>query len=115
MQNRWIRYTVVIAGWLFLGLVLAIEVYFNNRASMPSAPIDFIEVAIPQFGRAAMWALMAPLILRLREKVPLSAERWIGGTAFHFGMSFVVMATYYLGRMLSYRILDSDPGSTEPF
>lgn len=109
MHNRWIRYAVVVAGWAFLGFVLSIEVYFNSRAGMPGGPVDFIEAAIPQFGRAMMWALMAPLILRMRRKVPLSRGRWVGGIGFHLGMSFVVMATYYLGRMLAYVIFYEEP------
>ncbi len=104
MQNPWIRYAVLVAGWLFLGFVLSIEVYFNNRAGMPMGVVDFVEVALPQFGRAVMWALMAPLILSLREKMPLSRGRWWGGVGFHLAMSFVVMATFYLGRMAAYML-----------
>jgi two-component system, LytTR family, sensor kinase len=104
MNNRWTKTAMVVAGWGLLGLVLSIEVYFNNRASMPGMPSDFVDIAIPQFGRAVMWALLAPLILRLRGKVPLSYGGWIGGIAFHFAMSFVVMATYYLGRIWSYSL-----------
>src|SRR5262245_48828111 len=92
MQNRWLRYAAVVAGWSFLGLVLSVEVYFNNRAGMRMDTIDFVEIAIPQFCRAIMWALMAPLILQMREKMPLSRGRWLGGTGFHLAMSFVVMA-----------------------
>lgn len=104
MHNRWIRYAAFVAGWGFLGFVLSIEVYFNNRAGMKMGSVDFVEVALPQFGRAVMWALMAPLILRMREKMPLSRGHWWGGIGFHLGMSFVVMATYYLGRMLAYML-----------
>src|SRR4051812_42049146 len=104
MQNRWIRYAVVVAGWFFLGFVLSIEIYFNNRASMRMERVDFVEIAIPQFGRALMWALMAPLILRMRERMPLSLGNWYGGVSFYLGMSFVVMATFYLGRMLAYML-----------
>jgi two-component system, LytTR family, sensor kinase len=109
MHNRWIRYAVVVAGWVFLGFVLSIEVYFNNRAGMRMGQVDFFEAAIPQFGRAIMWALMAPLILRMREKMPLSRAGWCGGVAFHLAMSFVVMATYYLGRMLAYLLFYDEP------
>ncbi len=104
MHNRWIRYAAVVLGWAFLGLVLSLEVYFNNRAGMKPGTVDFVEVALPQFGRAVMWALMAPLILQMREKLPVSSGRWWGGVAFHLAMSFVVMATYYLGRMLAYML-----------
>lgn len=108
MHNRWIKAAAFVAGWAFLGFVLTIELYFNNRAGMKSWSVDVVDLAIPQFGRSLMWALMAPLILRLRERMPLSRGRWAGGLAFHGAFSFVVMATYYLGRMLSYRMLWGD-------
>ena len=104
MQNPWIRYAVLVTGWLFLGLVLSLEVYFNNRAMTRSSGVDFIELALPQFGRAVMWALMAPLILKMRAKMPLSRGGWCGGVGFHLAMSFIVMATYFLGRLLSYSL-----------
>jgi len=109
MENRWIKIAAFVVGWAFVGLVLSLEIYFNNRASLKPEMVDFIEIAIPQFGRAVMWALMAPLILRLREKMPLVRGRWVGGVAFHIAMSFVVMATYYLGRRLAYGIFWDEP------
>jgi two-component system LytT family sensor kinase len=108
MEKRWMRLSAIVAGWVFLGFVLSLEVYFNIRAGMKMGSIDFVEVAIPQFGRAAMWALMAPLILQLREKLPLNRGRWVVGIGFHLGMSFVVMATYFLGRMLSFALIETD-------
>ncbi len=105
MRNRWIRNAVVVFGWASLGCLLSLELYFNYRAGMigkPDHELDFWDVALPQFVRATMWALQAPLILKLREKLPLSRGGWFGGVGFHLGMSFVVMATYYLGRIFSY-------------
>lgn len=107
MENRWIRYAALAVGWAFLGFVLSIEVYFNFRAQHGASRVDFFEVAIPQFGRAAMWGLMGPLILRMRQKMPLSGGHWVGGLTFHVLMSFVVMATFYLGRIFSH-VLFSD-------
>jgi two-component system LytT family sensor kinase len=51
---------------------------------------------------------MAPFVLMLRERVPLSSGRWVGGVLFHFLFSFTVMATYYLGRIEAYRVLLND-------
>ncbi len=102
MKNRWLRIAATAAGWTFLGLVLSLEVYFNLRAQMSWA--DFVEVAIPQFGRAAMWACLAPFILMLRSRVPLGTGHWVGGILFHLCFSFVVMATFYLGRIEAYAI-----------
>ena len=105
MQNRWIKLAVLVAGWAFLGFILSLEVYFNNRAW--GMPVPFAEVALPQFGRVTMWALMAPLLLELRRKLPLRRGGWVGGIAFHLAMSFIVMAVYYLGRRFAY-VLFSD-------
>ncbi len=103
MNQRWARLAIVVGAAVFIGSVLTLELYFNNRVEM--GRVDVIDIAIPQFGRAAMWALLAPLILRLREKIPLSRGHWFGGVTYHFCMSFVVMAVYYLGRMWSYSLL----------
>jgi len=66
---------------------------------MKNQEVDFLDAGLPQFGRALMWGLMAPLILLAREKMPLSRGRWVGGVAFHFCSSFLVMAVFFLGRM----------------
>ncbi len=108
MQNPWIRYAAFVAGWAFLGFMLSVEVYFNFRVQLGANRVDFIDAALPQFGRVVMWALMAPLILRMRQKLPLSRGRWVGGVGFHLAMSFVVMATYYLGRTLAYVIFSDE-------
>jgi two-component system LytT family sensor kinase len=103
MENRVAKGLRLFALWALVGGVLSLEVYFNTRVTMDY--VDFVDVAIPQFGRAAMWAALVPLILRLRRRVPLSGGRWLGGVAFHFGTSFLVMAVYYLGRMVAYVLL----------
>jgi two-component system LytT family sensor kinase len=102
MKNRWLRIAAATAGWAFLGLVLSLELYFNQRVEMSWG--DFAGVAIPQFGRAAMWGCLAPFILMLRSRMPLSSGHWVGGILFHVCFSFVVMATFYLGRIEAYSI-----------
>ncbi len=103
LHNRWIRAALVAGVWAFVGFVLALELYFNSRARMTGGEaIDFWELAVPQFARAAMWASLAPLILKLREKVPLNRGHWAGGVTFHLLLSFTVMAVYYLGRIQAY-------------
>jgi two-component system LytT family sensor kinase len=102
MKNRWLRIAATAAVWVFLGLVLSIELYFNQRAEMDWA--DFMDVAIPQFGRAAMWGCLAPLILMARERLPLSSGKWLAGIMFHLAFSFVIMATFYLGRLEAYTL-----------
>ena len=103
IQNRSTKMAAVVSGGAFLGFVLSLELWLNNRAGMKSGrAVDFIDLTIPPFGRAMMWALMVPLISLLRTRGPLGAGRVGGGVGYAFAMSFVVMATYSLGRMLAY-------------
>jgi sensor histidine kinase YesM len=56
-------------------------------------------------GRAAMWACLAPFVLMLRAQMPLSSGHWVGGILFHITFSFVIMATFYLGRLEAWVLL----------
>ena len=102
MKKRWANSAVLVGCALFMGSMLTLELYFNERAMMEH--VDVWEIAIPQFGRAAMWAALVPFILAMRQKMPLHRGHWIGGISFHLVASFLVMATYYVGRMWSYTI-----------
>jgi two-component system, LytTR family, sensor kinase len=82
--------------WLFVGFALSMEVYFNLRVS--GETVAFVEVAKTQYARALFWALLAPAVLWLRVKVPLTAGRFAGGVAFHLAVSLAVMGGYYLAR-----------------
>ncbi len=107
--SRYTKWAAYIAVCAFVGLMLSLELFFNWRVDMLSAgkapTIDFINLAIPQFGRALMWAVLGPFIRQMWLKVPLHRGRWFGGVGFHLGMSFVVMATFFLGRMGTYTML----------
>lgn len=102
MNKRWAKITVAVAAAVCVGLTLTLELYFNGRAD--KVQVELFNIAMPQFVRALMWAALAPWILRLRDKVPLSRGKWIGGITFHLVGSFVVMATYYLGRIWGYTL-----------
>jgi len=95
--------------WGLVGLVLTIEVYFNYRAQMNGVAVGFWDVGTPQFIRAVMWGFMAPLILQAREKMPLSRGHWFGGVGFHFCFSFLIMAEFYLGRVLFGMWVEGEP------
>jgi len=90
--------------WAFVGLVLTVEVYFNLRVSRPD--ISFFEVAQTQYARAILWALLAPLVLWLRLKVPLSSGRFVAGAGFHLVVSLLIMVSYYLGRTVVVVVVD---------
>jgi len=102
MQRRWAKIAAAVVGWAFLGLALSMEVFFSERQHRVN--VDYVMLAIPQFGRAALWAAIAPLILQLRRHVPLRSGRWIGGVSFHLAWSLIIMGTFYLGRVYFYRL-----------
>ena len=99
MERRWLKFAALAGIWAFIGLMLAVEVYFNLRVGMKNEVVDFWEAGMPQFVRALMWGLMAPLILLARDKMPLSRGHWVGGVGFHLCFSFLVMAAFFLGRI----------------
>lgn len=108
MKQHWTRFVIVIGAAVLLGSVLTLELYFNSRAMHDD--VDVLDIAIPQFGRAVLWAVLAPLILRMRQRLPLSRGAWVGGVGFHLVASFTLMAVFYLGRMWSYTVLFDLPG-----
>lgn len=94
LPHRWL---ILAALWVFVGFALSAEVYFNMRVTDPGA--DFWQVALPQFQRAVLWAVLLPVVIWLREAVPLSRGRWVGGVAFHLVVSLALMAGFYLARI----------------
>ena len=94
---RLAKWAGLIALWVFIGLILTIEVYFNMRVSMPD--VDFWQIAQAQYQRALLWALLVPLVVRLRDAVPLNTGHWVGGVMFHTAVSFFIMGAYYLTRV----------------
>jgi two-component system, LytTR family, sensor kinase len=103
MNERWTKIAILAGGAVFMGSVLTFELYFNNRAMGTYANLE--DLAIPQFGRAAMWALQAPWILALQRELPRICTRRSVCFAFHTAASVLVMATFYLGRQFSYSLL----------
>lgn len=84
--------------WALVGLALSAEVFFNLKAWRMEA--SFLEVAFAQYARAFVWALLAPLVLWLRVRVPLSSGHVVGGVTFHLAASIAVMLGYYLSRTI---------------
>lgn len=101
----------ILGLWAFVGLVLSTEVYFNLRVSKPE--VGFWDVAVTQYMRALLWALLAPLVLWLGQAVPLRSGRYFGGVLFHSVVSLTLMAAYYLVR--TWVLLLMEEGQLEGF
>lgn len=97
MKSPVARWTSITALWAGVGFILSAEVYFNLRVTRPD--VRFLDVAVAQYARVALWAALTPVVLWLRRRVPLRTGRWIGGVAFHLTLSFSFMAAYYLARI----------------
>ncbi len=106
------RGAMIVALWGVIGFFLTLEVYFNVRVSRPD--VDFWEVAVGQYQRALLWAVLAPLVIFLKGAVPLRSGRWAGGVGFHLVVSFLVMAAYFLLRSL-YLYVESETRATSGF
>lgn len=104
MQKPTLKWLGIVSLWAFVGLALSTEVYLNVRVSRPD--VSFWDVAQAQYARAILWAILAPWVLWLRVKVPISSGRYVGGVAFHLLISLLVMMGYYLGRTLMLVVLD---------
>jgi hypothetical protein len=85
-NTRWIA---LVGIWAALGLVLSSEVYFSLRPTQPD--ITLVGVMGPQYLRVSIWALLTPIVLGLRRLIPLSTGHWVGGLAFHTGLSVLIM------------------------
>lgn len=113
-KPRWDRIGLMLALWAFAGTVLSLEFAFT--LSVMEAQVPFEEIALPQYQRAALWIVLAPLILHLGRRIPLGSGRYWGGILFHLLCSLGIMVLYY-GARLAYVIhtqgLEGNSGAWE--
>lgn len=100
MRIRWDRIFLLVSLWLGVGFMLSFEVYFNLRVIEPDAVVMVDEIVYFQFQRATLWMLMVPLVVWLRQRVPLDRGHWFGGIGLHLAVSCAIMAGYYFARIL---------------
>lgn len=107
MESRYSKWFGLVAVWTAVGLILSTEVYFTVRVTRPE--IGVWEVVASQFARVALWALLTPIVLWLRQVVPLRAGRWLGGPLLHLSLSVGIMSGYYLARIAFVVIVEGEP------
>jgi len=108
-KPRWSNIGLLLFLWALAGTLLSLEFAFTLGVMETNYP--FYEVAIPQFQRAALWVVMVPLVLMLRRKLPVSRGRYWGGGSFHIACSFLLMALYYVVRLVYYIHVGTIDGS----
>lgn len=109
VKPRWSNVVLLLLLWAIAGTLLSMEFAFTLGVMDTNYP--FYEVAIPQFQRAALWVVVVPLVLMLRRKVPVSLGRYWGGVSFHVACSFLLMAIYYVVRLVYYIHVGTIDGS----
>lgn len=97
-KPNWGRVFLILGLWAFVGTVLSLEIFFNLRVL--EQEIGFYEVAWPQYLRAGVWVVLAPLVYWLAMRIPIGGGRWWRGALFHAVASVVLMAAYYLARLV---------------
>jgi signal transduction histidine kinase len=77
----------VLAVWLVLSLLSASQRYADSLQT--SSPVGFSQFLLWSLVVWSYWALLAPLIFRLGEQMPLSRERLARATLAHFALGLV--------------------------
>jgi two-component system, LytTR family, sensor kinase len=77
----------VVAVWLVLSLVSASQRYADSLQT--SSPVGFAEFLFWSLAIWSYWALLAPLIFRLGERIPLGRERAVRATLAHFKLALL--------------------------
>lgn len=74
MQGRpWQLPMIVIAGWAFFGLLMAVQMYWTVRLS--EKPLPFSQALFIEMGYAMAWAALTPLALYLSRRFRLDPQR----------------------------------------
>jgi signal transduction histidine kinase len=104
----------VVAVWLVLSLVSASQRYADSIQT--SAPASFPVILFWSLVIWSYWALLAPLIFRLAERMPLGRERLIRATLAHFALSLLFGLSHIaLFALLGTLFGQSRPGVTITF
>ncbi len=104
----------VMAVWLVLSLVSASQRYADSIQT--SSPASFSVILLWSLAIWSYWALLAPLIFRLAERMPLGRERLARATLAHFALSFLFGLSHIaLFALLGTLFGQSRPGVTITF
>ena len=104
----------VIAVWLVLSLISASQRYADSLQT--SSPVGFSEFLFWSLAIWSYWALLAPLIFRLGERIPLGRERLGRATLAHFTLGFLFGLSHIaLFALLGTLFGQSRPGVTTTF
>ncbi|MBA4136309.1 MAG: hypothetical protein C0518_03215 [Opitutus sp.] len=98
------RWTALAAIWACAAVLLSVQAL----AMVPAgAPLSFsVWVVSQQIFRAVFWALLTPVVLRLRDAWPLEGPRRYGHLLVHLGFSIALMFAFWLLRIPALMLYD---------
>jgi two-component system, LytTR family, sensor kinase len=98
----------VVAVWLVLSLISASQRYADSLQT--SSPVGFSSFLFWSLAIWSYWALLAPLIFRLGEKIPLTRERLGRATLAHFALGLL----FGLSHIALFAVLGTLFGQSRP-
>src|SRR5947209_6914542 len=98
----------VVAVWLVLSLVSASQRYADSLQT--SSPVGFSWFLLWSLAIWSYWALLAPLIFRLGERMPLTKERLGRATLAHFALGLL----FGLSHIALFALLGTLSGQSRP-
>jgi hypothetical protein len=95
-----LRWPVIFSIWTCVAVALTLQAWATIPAGTMPLTIAWIESQ--QLARALFWALLTPVVLRLREALPLSGPRRYMHFLAHAGLSVVGLAVFFAWRVPIY-------------
>src|SRR5580693_3961845 len=104
LQRRWLRWTLVFAGWTCAGLFFASQTYLAYKYSGGQAHIGIVLKL--NLAEWYLWGLLAPGIIWLGRRFPLEREHWATSTVTHLiaGVG-IALLKWWLGNLFRRYVL----------
>ena len=88
LQQGWLRWSFIAAGWTLYGLFFASEVVVSRAYA--GRPIRLREALTSWLICAYLWLAITPLIIFLSRRFPLGRKSWLKSLAVHLAASAVI-------------------------
>jgi two-component system LytT family sensor kinase len=109
LQRRWLRCSLVFAGWTCTGLFFASQTYLAYKYSGGQAHLGIILKL--NLADWYLWGLMAPGIIWLGRRFPLERERWTRSTVMHLiAGAGVALLKWWLDNLFRHYVLGLPSG-----
>jgi two-component system, LytTR family, sensor kinase len=109
LQRRWLRWTLVFAGWTCAGLFFASQTYLAYKYSGGQAHIGIVLKL--NLADWYLWGLLAPGIIWLGRRFPLERGHWARSTVMHLiaGVG-IALLKWWLGNLFRRYVLGLTSG-----